>query len=176
MRIYHNLTSDDVESWKAIDKVLNLGANNVSRAHIDLCNATQIIKNRKLGDIFAMTWRWVLYNHLFRALDNILYTCIIEANIHQLVVANYLVVQLPLLDDMVDILMSRDTDSPVFPRESDAVAEWLASNQTFHLMRDHPAHCRFFMGCKLMRFDRLISIISNEILSHLAIMEKVVGE
>ncbi len=72
MRIYHNLTSDDVESWKAVEKVLDLGANNVSRDHIDLCNATEIIKNRKLGDIFAMTWRWVLYNHLCWALDNIL--------------------------------------------------------------------------------------------------------
>ncbi len=58
MRIYNELTSDDVESWKVIGKVLDLGAN-VSRAHIDLCNATQIIKNRKLGDLFEMTWRWV---------------------------------------------------------------------------------------------------------------------
>ena len=55
--------------------------------------------------------------------------------------------QLPLLDDMVDTLLSRDSDSPVFPREEDAVRVWLASNQTFHIMRDHPAHCRFFVGC-----------------------------
>jgi hypothetical protein len=58
VRIYHELKSDDVESWKVVDKVLDLGPN-VSRAHIDLCNATQIIKNRKLGDLFEMTWRWV---------------------------------------------------------------------------------------------------------------------
>ncbi len=53
---------------------------------------------------------------------------------------------------MVDILMSRDTDSPVFPREVDAVTEWLASNLTFHIMRDHPAHCRFIVGC-IIRFE-----------------------
>lgn len=27
--------------------------------HIDLCNATELIKKLKLADIFAMTWRWV---------------------------------------------------------------------------------------------------------------------
>ncbi len=54
--------------------------------------------------------------------------------------------QLPLLDDMVDILMSRDSDSVIITREQDAVREWLASNKTFHLMRDHPKHCGFFLG------------------------------
>jgi hypothetical protein len=48
---------------------------------------------------------------------------------------------------MVDTLLSRDSDSPVFPREEDAVREWLATNKTFHIMRDHPGHCRFFVGC-----------------------------
>jgi hypothetical protein len=39
--------------------------------------------------------------------------------------------------------MSRDSDSKIVSREKDAVLEWLASNRTFHLMRDHPAHCLF---------------------------------
>ncbi|EFX64306.1 hypothetical protein DAPPUDRAFT_305121 [Daphnia pulex] len=111
VRIYHKLRSDDVDSWKILNNILDLGSNS-SRDHIDLCNATEIIRNRQLGDLFEMTWRW-----------------------------------LPLLDDMVDTLLSRDSDSPVFPREEDAVREWLASNQTFHIMRDHPAHCHFFVGC-----------------------------
>jgi hypothetical protein len=59
VRIYLELRSDDVESWKVFNKVLDLGTNS-SRDHIDLCNATQVIRNRKLGDIFEMTWRWVL--------------------------------------------------------------------------------------------------------------------
>lgn len=46
--------------------------------------------------------------------------------------------QLPLLDDAVDVLLSRDTDSPIIQREVDAVHEWLGSNRIFHLMRDHP--------------------------------------
>jgi hypothetical protein len=59
VRIYLELRSDDVESWKVFNNVLDLGTNS-SRDHIDLCNATQVIMNRKLGDIFEMTWRWVL--------------------------------------------------------------------------------------------------------------------
>ncbi|KZS08982.1 Uncharacterized protein APZ42_026988 [Daphnia magna] len=49
---------------------------------------------------------------------------------------------LPLLDDMVDTFMSRDSDSLiVVPREQDAVREWLASDDIFHTMKDHPNHC-----------------------------------
>ncbi|XP_046632183.1 uncharacterized protein LOC124311857 [Daphnia pulicaria] len=106
VRIYHNITMENVESWTILNNILDLGH------HIDLCNATQIIKNRELSDIFAMTWRW-----------------------------------LPLLDDMVDSFMSRDTDSLIIHREVDAVHEWLASNTTFHIMRDHPYHDWFFIGC-----------------------------
>ena len=54
--------------------------------------------------------------------------------------------QLPLLDDMVDTLMSRDSDSVIITREQDAVQEWLAYNKTFHIIRDHPHHCSFFLG------------------------------
>ncbi len=58
MRIYHNLTSDDVESWRMLNQVLDLA---ISREqYIDLCNVTEIIKERQLADIFAMTWRWVI--------------------------------------------------------------------------------------------------------------------
>ena len=50
---------------------------------------------------------------------------------------------------MVDILISRDSDSLIIQREEDAVREWIASERTFHIMRDHPAHCiyGFIMGC-----------------------------
>jgi hypothetical protein len=42
---------------------------------------------------------------------------------------------------MVDLLMSRDTDSRIISREEEAVGEWLKSEKIFHVMRDHPAHC-----------------------------------
>ncbi|XP_046640887.1 uncharacterized protein LOC124326218 [Daphnia pulicaria] len=53
---------------------------------------------------------------------------------------------LPVLDGLVDTFMSRDADSVILPRERDAVVQWLASNQSFHMMRDHPAHCIFMLG------------------------------
>jgi hypothetical protein len=36
--------------------------------------------------------------------------------------------------------MSRDLDSALTPRERAAVDAWLASNKSFHSMRDHPMH------------------------------------
>jgi hypothetical protein len=52
VRIYHNLTSSDD---------LKIFSEDV---HVDLCNVTEIIRIRKLGDLFAMTWRWVINDFL----------------------------------------------------------------------------------------------------------------
>ena len=41
----------------------------------------------------------------------------------------------------MDVVLSRDADSPLTTRESTAVMEWYESDYTFHLMRDHPWHC-----------------------------------
>ncbi|XP_037081982.1 uncharacterized protein LOC119102633 isoform X2 [Pollicipes pollicipes] len=43
-----------------------------------------------------------------------------------------------LADDSVRRFIVRDLDSLMNQRERDAVDEWLASNRTFHVMRDHP--------------------------------------
>ena len=49
---------------------------------------------------------------------------------------------LPLLDPLVDRLLSRDIDTIVSRREVTAVNQWLNnSTATFHLMRDHQNHC-----------------------------------
>ncbi|KAK4007232.1 hypothetical protein OUZ56_012392 [Daphnia magna] len=130
VRIYHNLTADDTRSWDTLGMIVDLERN----GHVDLCNATDIINNRKLGDIFAMTWRW-----------------------------------LPLLDPMVDVLMSRDSDSRIIPREEHAVYEWLDSDKIFHIMRDHPWHCRYIVGCcwgvKLTRDRTAIVDTANKLFS-----------
>ena len=98
--MYHNLTETDGSSWQLLENAFS------SLEHVDLCNASQIIEQWQLGDLFPMTWRF-----------------------------------LPLLDQSVDRLMSRDSDSPILQREVDAVGEWLQSDKTFHAMRDHPLHC-----------------------------------
>lgn len=43
-------------------------------------------------------------------------------------------------DPSIDISIFRDTDSRLNLREKYAVAEWLESDKTFHIMRDHPYH------------------------------------
>ncbi|KAL7642846.1 UNVERIFIED_CONTAM: hypothetical protein RMT77_006134 [Armadillidium vulgare] len=49
-------------------------------------------------------------------------------------------------DSNIDVLLFRDTDSMVIKREYDAVQEWLKSNKTLHIMRDHPYHDRIIMA------------------------------
>ena len=47
---------------------------------------------------------------------------------------------LPLLDPQVDVMVSRDLDSRLGPREVAAVTQWLEQDTSlpFHVMRDHP--------------------------------------
>ena len=47
---------------------------------------------------------------------------------------------LPLVDDDINILLSRDCDSRISKREINAINEWLSSDKDFHIMRDHPHH------------------------------------
>jgi len=52
----------------------------------------------------------------------------------------------PMLDDSVDVFISRDTDSRLSDREYQAVTTWLESDKQFHAMRDHPAHAVPVLG------------------------------
>lgn len=49
-------------------------------------------------------------------------------------------------DLQVDISIFRDTDSRLNMREKYAVDEWLVSDKTFHIMRDHPFHRNPILG------------------------------
>lgn len=49
-------------------------------------------------------------------------------------------------DPSVSIMLSRDADSRLTNREKVAVDEWLESNKSFHIMRDHPGHDAPIMG------------------------------
>lgn len=56
---------------------------------------------------------------------------------------------LPLLDDDVEVLITRDLDSRITTRETSAVAQWLNSTLSFHVMRDHPLHGAFILAGEL---------------------------
>ncbi|MEI6604108.1 MAG: hypothetical protein WCP35_02280 [Verrucomicrobiota bacterium] len=58
-------------------------------------------------------------------------------------------------DPDVEVMISRDVDTQILPREVEAVNEWLASGKTLHIMRDHPRHEMPVMGgmwgCRTIR-------------------------
>lgn len=49
-------------------------------------------------------------------------------------------------DKSCEAVIFRDTDSRLNTREKAAVDEWLKSDKTFHIMRDHPAHSFNILG------------------------------
>jgi len=53
---------------------------------------------------------------------------------------------IPMADDLVSEWHSRDLDSRISQRESDAVNDWLISKKTYHIMRDSPYHVTNILG------------------------------
>ena len=65
---------------------------------------------------------------------------------------------LPLLDPMVDLFMSRDSDSYIIEREMKAVKEWLNSSFAFHVMRDHQLHCKLLF-CTYINYRLIYALL-----------------
>ena len=110
VRFYHNF--DEHKDKEAYKALCNLYCRH---PHVDLCRVEDIWKGIGNSTI-------PIDPSLIRNLNR---------KMHR-----YLV----MLDPQVDTFISRDVDSFIYPREVDAVNEWLQSNYTFHLMRDHPMH------------------------------------
>jgi hypothetical protein len=51
-----------------------------------------------------------------------------------------------LTDRAYDVVLIRDTDSRIGPREVAAVRSWVASGAALHVMRDHPLHYTPILG------------------------------
>ncbi|XP_066971836.1 uncharacterized protein [Macrobrachium rosenbergii] len=69
----------------------------------------------------------------------------------------------PLGDKFVDRFIVRDTDSPIYQREVDAVREWITEGTCFHVMRDHPWHGvpilgGMWGGCNTWRNEEVLGI------------------
>ncbi|XP_046638258.1 uncharacterized protein LOC124316386 [Daphnia pulicaria] len=111
IRIYHNVVDDpDSEGYRQLCNVYCRYPN------VDLCSVPELAD--RIGDNSTTPIDPVL----IRGLNPRMY--------------RYLV----MLDPNVDLFISRDVDSLIFQREVDAVRQWLPSNYTFHLMRDHKGH------------------------------------
>ena len=79
---------------------------------------------------------------------------------------------------MHNLVLSRDLDSPLTHRERAAVDEWLASNKSLHIMRDHPLHGDFVLaGMWGFRpaLSRNVSRYMLETLLNANIMKKYTG-
>ena len=65
----------------------------------------------------------------------------------------------------VDVMISRDTDSRLSMREKLAVDDWLNSDKSFHIMRDHPYHdvpiLGGMWGCRGGVLSNLSSMLSR---------------
>jgi protein O-GlcNAc transferase len=77
-----------------------------------------------------------------KELDNVE---IVYINKHKKI-ANTLNRFLPMYENDVEILLSRDTDSLINIREKLAVNEWLQSDKKFHIMRNNEQHSTRILG------------------------------
>ncbi|RXG53333.1 hypothetical protein Avbf_19024 [Armadillidium vulgare] len=90
------------------------------------------------------------FNRLWK-IGHLLIFVILIIFLHRFTPSSFILLQcgglLPLGDDQVDVMLSRDLDSEILKREYDAVSEWLNStNKSLHIMRDHPFHCITMLG------------------------------
>ena len=76
-----------------------------------------------------------------------------------------------VLDQNNEYVIFRDADSSLSLRESILVNEWIKSEYSYHIMRDHPLHIAPIMagmfGAKKSGFPRISKIIQNKNLSQL---------
>ena len=52
----------------------------------------------------------------------------------------------PIENENINFFLSRDVDSRISEREINLVNEWISSNKSFHIIRDHPYHNTEILG------------------------------
>lgn len=71
----------------------------------------------------------------------------------------------PASDSNVEVMISRDTDSRLNAREFFAVQQWIQSDKSFHIMRDHPYHATEILGgmwgCKFPALKNMNQLINE---------------
>lgn len=132
VRIYHNL--DDEEDQGGFHSLCKIFCR---FSHVDLCSVNTLHKHlveRSERCSRALGKQMPIEPALIKGLNPKMY--------------RYLI----MLDPQVDIFVSRDVDSIIWPREVYAVREWIESNFTFHLMRDHTAHTAIILAGIFVKF------------------------
>ena len=114
LRIYHNFRSKQSAEHRTLCRIYCTNEN------VDLCDVSEVIGD--LSQLRKKSRRTPITPVQLNRLNRLLWRFV------------------PLLDPTVDLFMARDTDAEIIEREASAVDEWLRSNFTFHVMRDHQLH------------------------------------
>lgn len=111
------------------------------------------IKNAQLAQTHYPDFECWFYVHVETVPQNIIDTLNTLPNVKIIFKSGNLNTIKPLMwrfeaidDPEVEIMLSRNTDTRILLREKLAVDEWLNSNKSFHIMRDHPHHDEFILG------------------------------
>ena len=82
-----------------------------------------------------------------------------------------------MFEDQNNIVLVRDSDSRITPREVRAVNEWLESDKTFHTFRDHDAHFEFpIIGCAFGYKGKFSNIEHSRMLEYRSRLNYYVGD
>ena len=113
-----------------------------------------LVENLKLASLYYPEWFCYVYIHhkslteeLQRTLDSFDNVKIIikqDENIRRLRCMLWRLE--PILDEDVELFISRDIDTRILLREVLAVRQWVSSNKEIHIMRDHPQHYNKILG------------------------------
>lgn len=113
-----------------------------------------LIQNIKLASIYYPDWLCYIYIH-YKSLTPELKASLKSFSNIKLIIKTDDVIRSkrfmlwriePIMDKNVDVFISRDIDTRIFPREVLAVRQWLSSDKVIHIMRDHPQHYNKILG------------------------------
>ena len=137
MRLYFDLARTDPVLKMFCD--LACSDNNLDICYIRELPGTPMIDASK---VFPMNWRF------FPTLDPQVILKYIKRKSTQLRIKRSFsaIIASKKQTFKVDIIISRDLDSRFDDREQAAVNEWIRSEKSFHIMRDHPQHRASILG------------------------------
>jgi len=113
-----------------------------------------LIENIKLASIYYPDWICYVYIHqpsltseMKTSLDAFDNVKVVIKNDNVIRSKRFMLWRLePIADKDVDVFISRDIDTRIFPREVLVVRQWLSSTKIIHIMRDHPLHYNKILG------------------------------
>lgn len=113
-----------------------------------------LIENIKLALLFYPDWECWIYIHKHTVNENYINILKSFSNVRIFIKNDPFVRHTrfmlwrfePIMNLSVGRFISRDTDTRISPREVLAVMEWIKSDKTLHIMRDHPQHYPKILG------------------------------